>query len=98
MSLMVCCLSSRSTASTNYQALCIPLEARQINAEFWHGIARSILNELYLLFVLVEDFNVDTQALQLFDQHFESRRNPRLYHILTFHNRFVRLDTPHIIV
>src|SRR6266487_836067 len=76
----------------------ITFKAGQVDTQLRHDITRGVLNELYRLIVIVENINVDAQALQLLHQHFEGHGNPWLDHILALHDGLVGLHTPHVVV
>src|SRR5579884_2465992 len=81
-----------------YQDLLVSFETGQVDAKFRHNIVRGVLDELDTLIVFVEDFHVDAQALQLFDQNFKGFGNTRLHDIFTLDDGFIGLDTTHHVV
>src|SRR2546421_10282432 len=69
----------------------IPFKAGKVDTQLRHDIVRGVLNKLYRLIVIVENLNVDAQALQFLHQHLEGDGNPWLDHILALHDRLVGL-------
>src|SRR5579859_2319549 len=89
------------TSSIQFHALTflrIPLKTRDIYPQFRQYIIATILHKRNPLVILIENLDVDAQALQLFDQYFERLWHTRLYHGLSFHNGLIGLDAPRDIV
>src|SRR5437868_5031594 len=66
--------------STCYSfSLLFVLESAEVDAQLRHDVRAGILDELNPLLVLVQDLDVDAQALELFDEHFEGLGHARLH-------------------
>src|SRR4029079_9677247 len=67
-------------------------ETFQIDAQLGQGIRGGVLDELDLLFILVEHFHVQAEALELLDEHLEGFGHARLLNALALDDGLVGLD------
>src|SRR4051812_38810395 len=67
-------------------------------AEVGERIGRGVLGEMDLFLVLVEDLDVEAEALELLDEDLERLGHARWLDVLALDDRFVRLDASHDVV
>src|SRR5687767_13878610 len=75
------------------------LEPGQVDpAQIGQRVGRDVLGEVDLFLVLVEDLDVETEALELLDEHLEGLRHTRRLDVLALDDRLVGLDAAHDVV
>src|ERR1700690_1001056 len=74
-------------------------ESREVDsAEIWHRVGAGVFGEADLFVVLVEDLDVETQALEFLDEDLERLGHTRRLDLLTLDDRLVGLDSTHDVV
>src|SRR5918998_4599507 len=75
------------------------LKALEVDAaEVRQRVAAGVLDEADLLFVLVEDLDVEPERLELLDEHLERLRHAGRLYLLALDDRLVGLDATHDVV